>query len=123
MQPEASRMAEIAEREYGAPLRWTESDVARHAPERRQHDRAARPAGIREIVLVTHGTHMPRALCEFRAAAAARAASTPVRVTPAPMGEAWPADSALLRWMPSGEGVVRMRAALHEVLARLGDRC
>ena len=64
------------------------------------------PAGIREIVLVTHGTHMPRALCEFRAAAAARAASPPVRITPAPMGQAWPADSALLRWLPSGEGVV-----------------
>ena len=79
-----------------------------------------RPAGIREIVLVTHGTHMPRALREFRAAAAADAASAPVRITPATMGEAGPADSALLRWLPSSEGVVRMRATLHEVLAQAG---
>jgi uncharacterized SAM-binding protein YcdF (DUF218 family) len=122
VQPEASRMAEIAQGEYGVPLRWVE------ATSRDTHENAVntlallRPAGIREIVLVTHGTHMPRALREFRAAAAAGAASTPVRITPASMGEAWPADSTLLRWLPSSEGTLRMRAALHEVLARVGDR-
>ena len=120
IQPEAARMAEIAQAEYGAPLRWVE------AASRDTHENAVnmlavlRPAGIREIVLVTHGTHMPRALREFRAAAAA--ASTSVRITPATMGEAWPADSALQRWLPSSEGTLRMRAALHEVLARLADR-
>ena len=120
--PEASRMAEIARGEYGAPLRWVESTS------RDTHENAVntlgllRPAGIREIVLVTHGTHMPRALREFRAAAAAGAASAPMRITPATMGQAWPADTALLRWLPSSEGNKRMRAALHEVLARLADR-
>ena len=121
LQPEASRMAAIAESEFGAPLRWVES------ASRDTHENAVdtlamlRPAGIREIVLVTHGTHMPRALREFRAAAAAGPASAPVHITPATMGEAWPADSALLRWLPSSEGSLRMRAALHEVLAQLGD--
>lgn len=118
IQPEASRMAEIAEVEYGAPLRWVE------ATSRDTHENAVstlallRPAGIREIVLVTHATHLPRALREFRAAAAATAA--PMRITPAAMGQAWPADSPLLRWLPSTEGVLRMRAALHEVLPKLG---
>jgi uncharacterized SAM-binding protein YcdF (DUF218 family) len=121
-QAEADRMAEIAQAEYGAPLRWVE------ATSRDTHENAVntlavlRPAGIREIVLVTHGTHMPRALREFRAAAAADAPSSPVRITPASMGEAWPADSMLLDWLPSGEGGLRMRAALHEVVARLVDR-
>jgi uncharacterized SAM-binding protein YcdF (DUF218 family) len=121
LQPEASRMAEIARAEYGLPLRWIEP------ASRDTHENAIdtlallRPAGIREIVLVTNGTHMPRALREFRAAAAAAAASAPVRITPAAMGQAWPAQSALQRWLPSGEGATRMRAALHEVLARLGD--
>ena len=115
--PEASRMAQIARDEYGLPLRWIES------ASRDTHENAIdtvallRPAGIAEIVLVTSASHMPRALREFRAAAAA----TPMRVTPASMGSAWPADSALLRWMPSGAGLVRMRAALHEVLGRLID--
>ena len=122
IQPEASRMAEIAQGEYGAPLRWVETSS------RDTHENAVntlallRPAGIREIVLVTHATHMPRALREFRAAAGAEAASAPVRVTAAAMGQAWSADSALLRWLPSSEGSLRMRAALHEVLATLGDR-
>ena len=119
IQPEASRMAEIAQAEYGVPLRWAES-TSRDTHENAVNTLALlRPAGIREIVLVTHATHMPRALREFRAAAAA---SAPVLITPASMGEAWPADSALLHWLPSSEGVLRMRAALHEVLARLGDR-
>ena len=122
IESEARRMAEIAEREYGAPLRWVET-TSRDTHENAINTLALlRPAGVREIVLVTHGTHMPRALREFRAAAAAGAASAPVRITPATMGDAWPADSALLRWLPSSEGALRMRAALHEVLARLGDR-
>ena len=121
LQPEASRMAVIAESEFGVSLRWVES-TSRDTHENAVNTLALlRPAGIREIVLVTHGTHMPRALREFRAAAAAGAASAPVHVTPATMGTAWPADSALLRWLPSSEGAVRMRAALHEVLAQLAD--
>ena len=122
IQPEASRMAEIAQAEYGAPLRWVE------ATSRDTHQNAVntlallRPAGIHEIVLVTHATHMPRALREFQAAAAASAGSGSMRITPATMGQAWPADSPLLRWLPSSEGTQRMRAALHEVLAKLGDR-
>ena len=122
VQPEASRMAEVAQREYGAPLRWVES-ASRDTHENAVYTLALlRPAGIREVVLVTHGTHMPRALREFQAAAAAESSSAPVRITPAPMGQAWPAESALLRWLPSSEGALRMRAALHEVLARLADR-
>ena len=121
IESEASRMAEIAQAEYGTPLRWVEP-TSRDTHENAVNTLALlRPAGIREIVLVTHAMHMPRALREFRAAAAADPASAPVRVTPAPMGQAWPADSALLRWLPSSEGTLRMRAALHEVLGRLGD--
>ncbi len=120
VQGEASLMAEIAPAEYGMPLRWIE------ATSRDTHENAVntlallRPAGIREIVLVTHSAHMRRALREFRAAA--EAASTPMRITPAPMGQAWLGDSPPLRWLPSSEGILRMRAALREFLARLGER-
>jgi uncharacterized SAM-binding protein YcdF (DUF218 family) len=122
IQPEASRMAEIAQAEYGTPLRWVE------ATSRDTHENAVntlallRPAGVREIVLVTHAAHLPRALREFRAAAATDAGSAPMRITPAAMGQAWPGVSPLLRWLPSSEGALRMRGALHEVLAQLGDR-
>jgi uncharacterized SAM-binding protein YcdF (DUF218 family) len=114
---EAARMAGIARDEFGLPLRWAET-TSRDTHENAVHTLALLlPAGIDEVVLVTNGTHMPRAMREFRAAAPAS-----VRITPASMGEAWPADSALLRWLPSGEGLLRMRAALHEVLARMIDR-
>ena len=120
-QPEASRMAEIARAEYGAPLRWVEP-VSRDTHENAVDTLALlRPAGIREIVLVTNGTHMPRALREFRGAAAAESASAPIRITPAPMGQVRPPESAQLSWLPSPEGAQRMRAALHEALAHLGD--
>jgi uncharacterized SAM-binding protein YcdF (DUF218 family) len=79
-------------------------------------------AGIREIVLVTHGWHMPRALHEFRAAAAAASASASrCGSRPPTMGQAYPAASALLRWMPSDAGFQRTRLALHEVLGALVD--
>ena len=119
---EAARMAEIARDEFGTPLRWVE------AGSRDTHENAVntlallQPAGVREVVLVTHGSHMPRALREFRAAAAAQSASAPIAVTPAPMGQSWPAGSIVTRWTPSGAGLERMQLALHEVLGRLVDR-
>ena len=116
---EATRMAEVARDEFGAPLRWVEAES------RDTHENAIdtlallQPTGVREIVLVTHGSHMPRALREFRAAAAARSASSPITITPAPVGQACPADNVVSRWTPSGTGLDRMQLALHEVLARL----
>ena len=119
---EATRMAEIAQAQYGVTLRWTET------ASRDTHENAVdtlallRPDGIRELVLVTHGRHMPRALREFRAAAAAQAASAPVRISAASMGQAGPANSRLLDWLPSGEGTSRMHEVLHEALAGMADR-
>jgi uncharacterized SAM-binding protein YcdF (DUF218 family) len=120
--PEASRTAELAQAELGTTLRWTET------ASRDTHENAVdsvallRAAGVREIVLVTHGWHMPRALHEFRAAAAAAAgASAPLRITAATMGQAYPAGPALLRWMPSDTGFQRTRLTWHEMLGALVD--
>jgi uncharacterized SAM-binding protein YcdF (DUF218 family) len=118
--PEGARMTEIAQDEFGAPLRWAET-TSRDTHENATNTLALLQAsGVREIVLVTHGWHMPRALREFRAAAAA--AASPIRITPAAMGQTYPADSALLNWLPSGGGALRMQEVLHEVLAAFGDR-
>lgn len=120
--PEATRMAEVAQAEFGVPLRWTETES------RDTHENAVntlallRPDGIREMVLVTQGLHMPRALREFRAAAAAQPAASAVRISAAPMDQASPADRRALDWLPSGEGALRMHEVLHELLAAIGDR-
>lgn len=127
--PEAARMAEIAQAEWGVPLRWTET--ASHDTHENAVDTLAllRPAGIRELVVVTHGLHMPRALREFRAAAAASAgaagsagSAAPVAITAAPMGQAARQGFYLLDWFPSGQGALRMHEVLHEVAAGIGDR-
>jgi len=116
---EAQRSAELARSELGTPLRWIETES------RDTHENAIdsvamlRKDGVREIILVTHGWHMPRALHEFRAAAAAASAAAPIRITPATMGQAYPGESALLRWMPSDAGFQRTRQAWHEILGAL----
>jgi uncharacterized SAM-binding protein YcdF (DUF218 family) len=118
---EATRTAELARDELGTPLRWTE-DTSRDTHENAVNSVAMlRAAGVREIVLVTHGWHMQRALHEFRAAAAATGASAPIRITPATMGQALPGSSAILRWMPSEAGFQRTRVVWHEVLGALVD--
>ncbi len=119
--PEATLTAELAQDELATPLRWTEGGS------RDTHENAVnsvamlRAAGVREIVLVTHGWHMPRALHEFRAAAVAAGASAPIRITPATMGQAFPESSAILRWMPSDAGLQRTRLVWHEMLGALVD--
>jgi len=57
---------------------------------------------------------------EFEAAGAA--ATPPLHITPAPCGQAYPAGAGWHAWMPSGEGLQRVGAVLHEVLAGLADR-
>jgi len=118
---EADVMADIAARDFGRPPRW------REGASRDTHENAANsiallaPQGVQEIVLVTHAWHMPRALRQFRAAAAARvpAGGSPLVIRPAPMGFAAPADRPLLDWLPSGTGALRVRAVLREALASL----
>ena len=115
--PEGARMAEIAQSELGMSLRWTET-TSRDTHENAVNTVAMlRAAGIREIVLVTHGSHMPRALREFDAATAG--ATPALHITPAPCGQAYPAASTWLYWIPSGEGARRLQEVLHEVLGGL----
>ena len=56
--------------EFGRPLKFVEDD-SRDTRENAARTLALlRPIGIRHIVLVTHGWHMPRALKAFETAAA-----------------------------------------------------
>jgi uncharacterized SAM-binding protein YcdF (DUF218 family) len=118
---EADVMASVARTDFGVPIRWIE-DRSRDTHENAVDTvRMLSAAGVGEIVVVTNGWHMPRALREFRAAVQAIGAPA-VKISAAPMGLAWPAESPALTWMPSGEGAQRMRAVLREVLASLLDR-
>lgn len=110
---EADIAARIAQRDYRQPLRWTET-ASRDTRENAERTLPMlRAAGIREVVLVTHGWHMPRALRLFRGAADG------VSITAAPMGVSRREVGSALRWLPSSEGYSRVRLVLRELLGLL----
>lgn len=108
---EADVAARIAQAEFGVPMRWRDS-VSRDTRENAARSLVLlRAAGVREVLLVTHGWHMPRAQRAF-----ARAARDDVRIVAAPMGLAPAGMLPLLRWMPSEEGSALMRRVWREQL-------
>ncbi|CAG1019150.1 hypothetical protein BURC_04006 [Burkholderiaceae bacterium] len=112
---EAEVASRIAAREFNQPLRWTE-DQSRDTRQNASHSVALlKQSGIRHILLVTHGWHMPRARRAFEEAAAPHG----ITVEAAPMGLAQRTESPALDWLPSGTGMLRVRNALRESLGRL----
>ena len=109
--PEAQIAAQIAASDYGRPLKWIEDNS------RDTHENAARtiallkPQGIRHIVLVTHGYHMPRALRHFE-----QSAGSEIRIEPAPMGMAKRGDLPALNWMPTNDGFQDVRNIVRELI-------
>jgi uncharacterized SAM-binding protein YcdF (DUF218 family) len=109
---EADVAAEIALRDFGRPLRWTESR-SRDTRENAQYAVATlREHKIERLVIVTHGWHMPRALRAFRDAS--QRAGTGWKIVPAPMGLARRIERPSLRWIPSYEGFRLVRVVLRE---------
>lgn len=111
---EAQIAARIASSEFGRPLRWVEEGSRDTRENATRSVALLGPAGINEIVLVTHGWHMRRALRAFEDAGGGR-----YRIVPAPMGLAAPIDRAALLWLPSSEGYTLVRDVLREALGWL----
>lgn len=112
---EAEIAARIADRELGRPLRWTEGE-SRDTRENALKSVALLEAqGIEQIVLVTHGYHMQRALRNFERASAGKK----MKIVAAPMG--MPAAGRLRAsdWLPTASGFEGTRLVLHEWLGRL----
>jgi uncharacterized SAM-binding protein YcdF (DUF218 family) len=112
--PEARIAAQIAAAEFGRPLKWIE-DGSHDTRENATNSIALlKPAGIRHIVLVTHGWHMPRAMRAFEAAAGGE-----IRIEAAPMGMARHIERPALEWIPTTLGIAQVRQIVRELLARL----
>lgn len=114
---EAEIASRIAAQEFGRPLKWTETESRDTRENAKLSIAMLRAAGVTQVVLVTHGYHMPRALRAFQDAA--QAGGAPIRVIPAPMGLASQDFRQALRWMPSNEGFVRTREVLREAVGLL----
>jgi uncharacterized SAM-binding protein YcdF (DUF218 family) len=95
--------------QLGLPaLRWQDSQSKDTAGNAQAMAEMLKKEGIKSIALVTHASHMPRALKEFEA--------LDLKVLPAPthfLG----AETALgLDWFPSGQGLRNTRRVMHEIL-------
>ena len=114
---EAAVANRIAERDYGVSLGWQET--ASH--DTRENARFSllmlRKEGITDLLLVTHGWHMARALRAFEQEAART--GFVARIVPAPMGLGEGVGSPVLRWMPSTEGYLSVHRILRELLGRV----
>jgi uncharacterized SAM-binding protein YcdF (DUF218 family) len=112
---EAEIAARIADREFGRPLRWTETESRDTRENAIRTVALLQPQGIDQIVLVTHGYHMPRALRNFQRAAEGRK----ITIVPASMGMPASRRLGVSDWLPSADGFEGTRLALHEWLGRV----
>jgi uncharacterized SAM-binding protein YcdF (DUF218 family) len=114
---EARTAATVSKRDYGVTIRWLE-DASRDTRENARFtvDLLLRD-GVEHVVVVTHASHMPRAVRAFTQAAAKR-----MTVAAAPMGFVVLDDRPPLPWLPSARGFAAVHAAWHEMLGLLLGR-
>ena len=113
---EAQVASQIAAQEFGRPLKWLE-DKSRDTRENASFTIALlKPLGIKHIVLVTHGWHMPRALRAFEEAAGK---GSGIETEAAPMGLARSVEAASLTWIPSSHGITEVRNIVRELYGRI----
>jgi len=114
---EADIAARIAERDYGRRLRWIENGSRDTRENASASLNLLADQGITDVILVTHGWHMTRAMRAF--ADSARRNGQPMQVIPAPMGLGSMVDRPAMNWLPTQEGFAHVRLALREALGLL----
>jgi uncharacterized SAM-binding protein YcdF (DUF218 family) len=90
------------------PLRWQDAQSKDTSGNAQAIAALLRKEGIKNIALVTHASHMPRALKEFEA--------TDLKALPAPAYFLEPEESMGLDWFPSAKGLRNTRRVFHEIL-------
>lgn len=111
---EAETAAQIVRDESGLTMKWLEVDSRDTRENASGMVAVLRAAGLRRIVLVTHASHMPRALRAF-----SEAAGSEIECLPAPVAYATRDDRELLDWLPSSQGFQQVHALLHELIGLL----
>ncbi len=113
---EATVAARVASRDYGRNLRWVEAESQDTRGNARMGLPMLQADGITQVLLVSHGWHMRRAVRAFEQEA--QRLNLAVRVVPAPMGLVADRNlSVLQRWLPSAAGNQRVRQTLREWIA------
>jgi uncharacterized SAM-binding protein YcdF (DUF218 family) len=103
---EASTMARALQQDFAVPVRWLEEDSRNTAENAKYSTGILKPAGVRRILLVTDGIHMPRSRLIFEQAG--------LEVIPAPTILLSRDRLSAFHFLPSGEGMRRSHYAAHE---------
>ena len=105
---EATAMQATLQRNFGIDPRWVDGEAFDTFSNAGNSARLLEADGIRRIILVTHATHMLRAVHEFTAAG--------LEVVPAPMGMYAPRDPGIFRYLPEVEALRRSGTAINELV-------
>lgn len=105
---ETTAMRATLLRNFEIEPRWVDDKAYDTFENARNSVRLLAAAGVKRIVLVTHATHMRRAVHEFTDAG--------VEVVPAPVGMHSVRNYGILRYMPEPEAMQRAYAAIYELL-------
>ncbi len=105
---EALAMKETLRRNFDTPVRWVDDQAGDTFQNARNSVSLLDKDGIRRILLVTHATHMRRAVQEFTAAG--------IQVVPAPMGILSRRGHDIEGYFPAPEGLLHSYMAIYELL-------
>jgi uncharacterized SAM-binding protein YcdF (DUF218 family) len=104
---EAAAMHDSLARNFGIEARWVDNRAYDTFENARNSAQLLQADGIRRIILVTHATHMRRAVEEFR--------STGLEVIPAPTGITDPNQTGP-SFLPFADHLLRSSAAINELV-------
>lgn len=113
---EAELMKGMLVDEWNVPVTWTEMQSRNTAENAMKSAKILIDASLSRILLVTHASHMQRALLEFESAG--------LVVTPAPVEFYGSIGSyaSILAWMPNASALATSRRALYEHIGRFWYR-
>jgi uncharacterized SAM-binding protein YcdF (DUF218 family) len=105
---EASAMQATLQRNFNTPVRWVDNQAGDTFQNARDSVQLLERDGIGRILLVTHSTHMVRAVQEFTDAG--------IQVLPAPMGVHSARDHAITEYFPHPDALPHSYTAIYELL-------
>ncbi|WP_283743122.1 YdcF family protein [Sideroxydans sp. CL21] len=108
---EAEQMKQVLEHEFNVPVQWSEGASDNTLENARLCRQVLQRVGITRIYLVTHASHMPRAVQAFQAAG--------FQVVPAPTGYTTRYRTDLLAFVPNAYALRDSRIFLHELIGML----
>ncbi|HUX89103.1 MAG TPA: YdcF family protein [Gallionellaceae bacterium] len=111
---EAQQMKGVLEQEFNTPVQWIEDKSANTLESARFSYHLLHESGIKRIYLVTHASHMPRALRVFHAAG--------FEVVPAPTAYTTRHQTDLLSFIPNAKALQDSQIFLHEVIGMMWYR-